>query len=156
MLPRPGMWMRLDSTDGKGAGSSTGAFEPRGSLLCGSIRPRFSHVAAACPQKKIQCVSSHVRWTDSRSTVVVPRSESRSTGAGLLMSCTRRCSLRPAYSIKRIEPRHPAHDPHNPECYTRSHHDWRSLDDARSGPDDCCSDTSASDTRLVAPLGADD
>ena len=51
------MRMRVGSTDGKGASSFTGTFESAVSLLCGSIRSRFSHVAAAHRQKKVQCVS---------------------------------------------------------------------------------------------------
>src|SRR6185369_17078691 len=65
--------MRLGSTHGKGAGS-----------LCGSIRPRFSHVAAACRQKKVQCVSRRLITCVVRDRVaplIVAVVESRTTSA---------------------------------------------------------------------------
>src|SRR4029453_16340046 len=83
MLPKPGMWMRLGSTDCKGTGSCTGTFEPDVSLVCGSIRPRFSHVAAARRQKKVHCVfggpATCVRRTHVTSVIVAAR-WSRTTG----------------------------------------------------------------------------
>ena len=76
--------MRVGSTDGKGASSFTGTFESAVSLLCGSIRSRFSHVAAAHRQKKVQCVS------------------------GMFVGVVG------AYLSNVWSPDRPAHDPHNP------------------------------------------
>src|SRR4026209_952336 len=111
MLPKPRMRMRLGSTHGKGAGSFTGAFDPAVSLLCGSIRPRFSHVAAACRQKKVQCVSGRLITCAVRvhvTPLIVVVSESRTTQREITAVMCASASWR----VDR-----PAHDPHNPALH---------------------------------------
>jgi len=96
MLPKPGKWMRLRSTGGKGAGGCTETFDSAVSLVCGSIRPQFSHVAA--PRRRKSSASPDGVMSISRAPV------DRCSKGVETTRAPRPCGA----------PGHPAHHPHNP------------------------------------------